>query len=109
MNDMELGYGGPPTGQRAVLLARALCTDAASYGGHPCLSCQAVARQLVARAGEQELLAALGAKSRPRPFEAPPHGTSQKTSRSHWARVLSSIADQPALAVAVVTGDGAPG
>jgi len=109
MSDVELGRGDPDAGQRAVLLARALCTDAALYGGHPCLSCQWVARQLVARVGDQELQAVFSAGGRPAAFEAPPHGTSQKTSRSHWARVLSSVGSQPALTASLAAGDGAQG
>lgn len=109
MSDVELGCGGPDAGQRAVLLARALCSDAALYGGHPCLSCQAMARQVVARAGEHELQALMSAGARPGTFEAPLHGTSQKTSRSQWARVLSTLGSRPALSAALAVGDGASG
>ena len=110
MNGVELGHGGPDAGQRAVLLARAVCTDAALYGGHACLPCQAVARELVARAGDPDLPPVRSAGARPGAIEAPPHGTSQRTSRSHWARVLSTIAgSQSALTAALATGDGASG
>jgi len=109
VNDVEFGHDDPDAGQRAVLLARALCTDAPLYGGHPCLSCQAIARRLLARTAGQDLQPVLIGGAGGRAVEAPPHGTNQKASRSHCARLLSTLADQSVLTAPRATGDGDQG
>lgn len=89
--NVELQPGFPdPVWQRAVQLARALCTNAHLYGGHACLSCQSAARKLLTRFGEDGLGRAPGDGGRAS-VEPPPHGTSSKSSQSHWRQALARI------------------
>jgi hypothetical protein len=80
-----------------VRLARELCGDAHLYGGHACLSCQSAARQLMARSD--------GAV----PIQSPPHGTSHRASRSHWARLLAGTASIVGMLGFMLVGASAAG